>query len=132
MQVFDGGRAGLLQRLFPRLCYMSSILTGSMSKYVPHLRQLLPSIPFLSPVYVSTEGLFGLQSELVEYCTAQQQQEVSGVEACSDDPASSPVAVLPPGADEAEGGAARYTAFQSEPDGRKSFLLIPNGGELPG
>ncbi|KAI3434980.1 hypothetical protein D9Q98_003032 [Chlorella vulgaris] len=126
-QVFDGGRAGLLQRLFPRLFYMSSILTGSMSKYVPHLRQLLPSIPFLSAMYGATEGLFGLQSELVEYFTAQQQQEVSGVEACSDDPASSPVAVLPPGADEAEGGAARYTAFQSEPDGRKSFLLIPNG-----
>jgi auxin responsive GH3 family protein len=54
VQVFDGGRAGLLQRLFPRLFYMSSILTGSMSKYVPHLRQLLPSIPFLSAMYGAT------------------------------------------------------------------------------
>ncbi|KAL4854581.1 4-substituted benzoates-glutamate ligase [Chlorella vulgaris] len=129
-QVFDGGRAGLLQRLFPRLCYMSSILTGSMSKYVPHLRQLLPSIPFLSAMYGATEGLFGLQSELVEYFAAQKQHVASGVAARRGDAsaaASSPVAVPPPGADEPEAGAARYTAFQSEPDGRKSFLLIPNG-----
>lgn len=33
-----------------------------MAKYVPHLRELLPTVPFLSAAYAATEGMFGIQS----------------------------------------------------------------------
>lgn len=55
-QAFAGGRAGLLERLFPRLRYASAILTGSMSKYVPHVRELVPAVPFCSGAFGATEG----------------------------------------------------------------------------
>jgi hypothetical protein len=43
-----------------------------MSKYVPHLRELLPTCPFLSAMYGATEGIFGMQSELVEFYEAHR------------------------------------------------------------
>jgi len=41
-----------------------------MSKYVPHLRQLLPTVPLLSSIYGASEGFFGVQSDVVEYVAA--------------------------------------------------------------
>jgi hypothetical protein len=67
VQVFAGGREGLLERLFPRLQYIKAICTGSMAKFVPLLRQLVPTLPLLSMCYGATEGVFGVAAELVEF-----------------------------------------------------------------
>lgn len=43
-------------------------MTGSMSKYVPHLRELAPTTPFLSSAYGATEGMFGVQAVRAAAC----------------------------------------------------------------
>lgn len=213
-QVFDGGRHGLLERLFPNLLHVNAVMTGqyseaiaalpgrcaagwlcphlclpcntaglapaccamlvpplstcppasyphahafhsphafhlpifppcvsaagSMSKYVPHLRALLPTVPFLSAAYGATEGMLGVQADLVEYwaahdAAAKEQQAAQEQAAAGGSPSSA-----------AEGGAAAngsaaapaaapagfpsYADFPREPDGENSYVLLPDTG----
>ena len=94
-----------------------------MSKYVPHLRQLAPTVPFLSSAYGATEGKFGIQSDLVEFWAAAQAAAAGGADDSVLGPAPrGPAAAAPPVLD--------YAHFPREPDGETSYILMPQTGEL--
>jgi auxin responsive GH3 family protein len=75
-----------------------------MSKYTPHLRELLPTVPFLSSAYGATEGFFAIQADLLHYWEAAQAAKAVGEELSS------------------------YADFPRDPDGQSSYVLMPTTG----
>ena len=75
-----------------------------MSKYTPHLRELLPTVPFLSSAYGATEGFFAIQADLLHYWEAARAAKAAGEELGS------------------------YAGFPRDPDGQSSYVLMPGTG----
>ncbi|KAL8100326.1 hypothetical protein AgCh_032542 [Apium graveolens] len=51
---------GIITRLWPNTKCIQAIVTGSMSQYIPTLEYYGNGLPLVSPVYASSECLFGL------------------------------------------------------------------------
>ncbi|KAG8479461.1 hypothetical protein CXB51_029747 [Gossypium anomalum] len=56
----DKSWEGVIKKLWPRIKYISSICTGSMSQYISLLEFYGGGIPLVSPSYVSSEACFGI------------------------------------------------------------------------
>ncbi|XP_040938128.1 indole-3-acetic acid-amido synthetase GH3.17-like [Gossypium hirsutum] len=56
----DKSWEGVFKKLWPKIKYISSICTGSMSQYIPLLELYGGGIPLVSPSYVSSEACFGI------------------------------------------------------------------------
>ncbi|XP_017629311.2 indole-3-acetic acid-amido synthetase GH3.17-like [Gossypium arboreum] len=56
----DKSWEGVFKKLWPKIKYISSICTGSMSQYTPLLELYGGGIPLVSPSYVSSEACFGI------------------------------------------------------------------------
>lgn len=120
-------------------------MQGNMKKYVPHLRELLPSVPFLSPVYGASEGTFGVQSSLVDWWAATHPEVAAEVAGAPNGAAgggsaadagstfTGPAFKAAGGAGTAAGAAAAdvagYADFVREADGESSYILLPHGGK---
>jgi hypothetical protein len=90
----------------------------------------------------ATEAYFGLESEEVEYWAARHQAAAGdSSQAAQQDAASAAAAGLTSlkladggssagSASAANGLSAGFASFQREPEGRKSYVLIPNAGGL--
>ncbi|KAF2926939.1 hypothetical protein DAI22_06g165600 [Oryza sativa Japonica Group] len=51
---------GIVRRLWPRARYIRTIVTGSMSQYIPILEVYGGGLPLVSPIYASTECAAGI------------------------------------------------------------------------
>ncbi|TYG96293.1 hypothetical protein ES288_A11G338300v1 [Gossypium darwinii] len=56
----DKSWEGVIKKLWPKIKYISSICTGSMSQYISLLEFYGGGIPLVSPSYVSSEACFGI------------------------------------------------------------------------
>ncbi|KAB2006208.1 hypothetical protein ES319_D11G327000v1 [Gossypium barbadense] len=56
----DKSWEGVIKKLWPKIKYISSICTGSMSQYIPLLEFYGGGIPLVSPSYASSEACFGI------------------------------------------------------------------------
>ncbi|KAG8479456.1 hypothetical protein CXB51_029773 [Gossypium anomalum] len=56
----DKSWEGIIKKLWPKIKYISSICTGSMSQYIPLLEFYGGGIPLVSPNYSSSEACFGI------------------------------------------------------------------------
>ncbi|XP_052876948.1 indole-3-acetic acid-amido synthetase GH3.17-like [Gossypium arboreum] len=56
----DKSWGGVIKKLWPKIKYISSVCTGSMSQYIPLLEFYGGGIPLVSPSYVSSEACFGI------------------------------------------------------------------------
>ncbi|CAN8295228.1 unnamed protein product [Cochlearia groenlandica] len=51
---------GIITRIWPRTKYISSVVTGQMAHYIPMLDYYSNNVPLISPSYVSSETVFGI------------------------------------------------------------------------
>ncbi|EOA40020.1 hypothetical protein CARUB_v10008708mg [Capsella rubella] len=51
---------GIITRLWPKAKYIECIITGQMAQYVPTLEFYSKKLPIVSPMYGSSESLFGI------------------------------------------------------------------------
>ncbi|PPS04705.1 hypothetical protein GOBAR_AA15953 [Gossypium barbadense] len=56
----DQSWEGVIKKLWPKIKYIRSVCTGSMSQYIPLLEFYGGGIPLVSPSYVSSEACFGI------------------------------------------------------------------------
>ncbi|MFQ6635460.1 hypothetical protein Gotur_010938 [Gossypium turneri] len=56
----DKSWEGIIKKLWPKIKYITSICTGSMSQYIPLLEFYGGGIPLVSPNYSSSEACFGI------------------------------------------------------------------------
>ncbi|KAK5786798.1 hypothetical protein PVK06_041444 [Gossypium arboreum] len=56
----DKSWEGIIKKLWPKIKYISSICTGSMSQYIPFLEFYGGGISLVSPNYSSSEACFGI------------------------------------------------------------------------
>ncbi|EOA37417.1 hypothetical protein CARUB_v10011356mg [Capsella rubella] len=54
---------GILTRLWPKAKYIECIITGQMAQYIPTLDFYSNKLPIVSPLYGSSESLFGLNMD---------------------------------------------------------------------
>lgn len=58
------GMKGILQRIWPKMAYVTCVAGGSFSVYAEKLKDYIGELPVYSAVYGATEGLIGLASEV--------------------------------------------------------------------
>ncbi|XP_027090293.1 indole-3-acetic acid-amido synthetase GH3.17-like [Coffea arabica] len=51
---------GIIKKIWPRTKYVMAIITGSMAQYIPALEVYTGGLPVVSPVYGSSEAVFGI------------------------------------------------------------------------